>query len=190
MSAHCLHSGVLRRILLTLEVWYCVVPIHIALFDAYHSMNIKIFRFSIPFRSNLIINNIDLENRQGIIVSVSYKGQIGFGEASPLESFSKETLSDVLWALEGLIVAVDNCSIGEARELAKLHLSSAPSAAFAFDTALYDLEAKINNKALRYFINAEALEHISVNALIDEDLSLSNKTFKVKFIYGSNYFGR
>ncbi len=143
-------------------------------------MNIKIFRFSIPFRSNLIINNIDLENRQGIIVSVSCMGQTGFGEASPLESFSKETLSDVLWALEGLIVAVDNCSIGEARELAKLHLSSAPSAAFAFDTALYDLEAKINNKALRYFINAEALEYISVNALIDEDLSLSNKTFKVK----------
>ena len=143
-------------------------------------MNIKIFRFSIPFRSNLTINNIDLENRQGIIVSVSYMGKIGFGEASPLESFSKETLSEVAWALEGLIVAVNNCSIGEARELAKLHLSSTPSAAFAFDTALYDLEAKINNKALHCFINTESLEHISVNALIDENLSLSNKTFKVK----------
>lgn len=150
-------------------------------------MKIKIDKFSIPFKKHLIVNNVCLKDRQGIIVSISHMGQTGFGEASPLESFSKETLSDTIWALEGLLITINDCSISQARELAKLHLGSVPSAAFAFDTALYDLESKLSNKSLRCFINPKALESINVNTLINKDSSLSNKSLKVKLL-GKNIF--
>ena len=143
-------------------------------------MKIQVYRFSIPFKNEIIFNNIHLQNRLGLIISIALNDQVGIGEASPLETFSKETLSDIVWKLEGLSPELQNCSINDARELAKIHLEGTPSAAFAFDTAIYDLESKLNNQPFRFFINDQALSLINVSSLDNVNSISSNKSIKVK----------
>lgn len=55
-------------------------------------MNPKLYHYSLPIKTQLILRGKSLAFREGLIVEVSKNGKVGFGEISPLPFFSKETL--------------------------------------------------------------------------------------------------
>ena len=111
-------------------------------------------------------------------------GFIGYGEASPLPSFNRESFEEAGYCLEGFKLAIrdinEPISIEESIILSNVHTLTAPSATFAIQTALYDLLSTKNNQSLSSFINSDSLSSIQSNGIYNLTSINNYKVVKVK----------
>ncbi len=127
----------------------------------------KVTPFSIPFVKLLQTAEMSYSHREGVWVSMTGNGHNGIGEASPLPGFSKETLKEVHYALEGFHQAIDGEDLDseELLLLINIHSQNIPSVRFALETAIYDILAKEEKLPLAKFLNPNAKTKIAVNGL-------------------------
>ena len=111
-------------------------------------------------------------------------GFIGYGEASPLSSFNRESFEEAGYCLEGFKLAIrdinEPISIEELIILSNVHTLTAPSATFAIQTALYDLLSTKNNQSLSNFINSNSLSSVQSNGIYNLTSINNYKVIKVK----------
>ena len=119
-----------------------------------------------------------------IIKIIDSDGIIGYGEASPLPSFNIETFEASGYCLEGFKLAANHIdeeiSLEELIILSNVHTLDAPSAAFAIQTALYDLISKKNNQSLSSFINPDFLSQVKSNGIYNLTSIDKYKVIKLK----------
>ena len=123
--------------------------------------------YSIPFIKPLQTAGETYTHREGIWLQLQSENYTGVGEAAPLGGFSRETLKEVHYALEGFHQAVEgeDFEIDELISLIEVHSQNTPSVRFALETAIYDILAKRAELPLAKFLNIKAEKEIAVNGL-------------------------
>ena len=120
---------------------------------------VKIERRFLRYKKAIYTSNGKITDREVILLRVKNKeGICGYGESSPLEGFTKETIEDV----EKILF-----------EWSKTHsddlLSDAPAAKSAVDCAIADLKAKESGLPLHKFLNPESPTSFPVSHLLIGD---------------------
>ena len=120
---------------------------------------VKIERRFLRYKKAIYTSNGKITDREVILLRVKNKeGICGYGESSPLEGFTKETIEDV----EKILF-----------EWSKTHsddlLSDAPVAKSAVDCAIADLKAKELGLPLHKFLNPESPTSFPVSHLLIGD---------------------
>ena len=90
----------------------------------------------------------------------------GYGDCCPLANFSNETYEDAGYALEGFKLAIEegiDIDIEELINLSEAHGYSQPSVQFSIDSAIYDLQSKIENISLNKFLNPKSQQFVPVS---------------------------
>ncbi len=124
-------------------------------------------QFSIPFVKPFITSAGTLTHREGYWITLSDGSVRGIGEAAPLPGFSKETLQEVRYALEGFHQAAEGeyYDRDELLSLIQVHTEEIPSARFALETAVFDILAQQKNIPLAKVINPKATAEVAVNGI-------------------------
>ena len=109
--------------------------------------NIDIKHVAFDMVNNLDTFSIKHNKRDSWLIKITEKyGTIGYGESSPLVGFNNETFDQAGYALEGFKLAVNNLNedldLDEILILANVHSLDAPSATFAINSAIYDIESQ------------------------------------------------
>ena len=132
-------------------------------------------------KSSNFIHNI---RNSWIIKIEDNDGFIGYGEASPLPTFNRESFEESGYCLEGFKLAIrdinEPISIEELIIFSNVHTLTAPSATFAIQTALYDLLSTKNNQSLSSFINSDSLSSVQSNGIYNLTSINNYKVIKVK----------
>ena len=127
----------------------------------------QVIPYSIPFVKPLQTAGETYTHREGIWLKIQSEEFTGFGEAAPLLGFSRETLKEVHYALEGFNQAIEGESFEneELFSLIEVHSQNIPSVRFSLETAIYDLLAKEAELPLAKYCNLGAKTEISVNGM-------------------------
>jgi len=121
-------------------------------------IEIKFVPYSVDFLSPFKSSEGEISRRTGALVRVSLGSLVGYGEASPLPGYSRDSLEQVLVELQ--LLSQRRPSVEEF-----LYSSVLPSLQFALSTALGDLLGKIENKPLRQLLSPESLSSVKINQL-------------------------
>jgi O-succinylbenzoate synthase len=152
-----------------------------------------LYRYTLPLTRPINVKGGELTERSGFAIKLADEnGHCGFGEASPLPSFSFENLETVAsqllslrYSLSGEDIPRDleELSYGFARWLERFDL--APSVRFGFETAVLNLIANSRNLPLRKVISDVFRDTVSVNGLLsgtrDEILSKAARLQQVGY---------
>ena len=127
----------------------------------------QVIPYSIPFVKPLQTAGETYTNREGIWLKLQSEKFTGFGEAAPLSGFSRETLKEVHYALEGFHHAIEgeNFVSDELFSLIEVHSQNIPSVRFSLETAVYDILAKEAELPLAKFLTPNAKTEILVNGI-------------------------
>ncbi len=133
-----------------------------------------LFRYELPLSEPLTLKGLTLHSRQGLLLElIGESGMTGWGEASPLPGFSRETLEEAAGGLRELASSMTGRELtGDspgpestlARELDRLDL--APSVRFAFELALWNLYARFHGRSLPELVTPRPREWVPVNGLL------------------------
>lgn len=127
--------------------------------------SINISSYELNFRKQYINAKFKLNKRKGWIIQLSSNGFTGYGDCSPLEKFSIETLDQCAYALEGFKLSIGSnydIDLDELLYLSKVHGEDVPSVQFAIDCAIYDLFSQLNQVQFNKYLNQNASSEISV----------------------------
>jgi len=140
---------------------------------------VNIWSFSLRLDRNLKLAGQIYDRREGLLVElIDTKGQVGWGEISPLPGFSRETFEDALSHLKSarqriigrdLPILSENsfCTHGISTLSGFLSDSSlAPSVGFGLNTAWLTCMANERCKRLAEMLHPNPMKSISVNALL------------------------
>ena len=138
-------------------------------------MNIKQFDvtpFSIPFIKPLQTAGKTYTNREGVWLQLRNEDYTGIGEAAPLEGFSRESVKEVHYVLEGFHQAIDGERFDSEDFIAliNIHTEDIPSARFALETAIFDILSQKSKKPLAEFLNPKSKSQVSVNGIVEVHL--------------------
>ena len=143
----------------------------------------EVIPYSIPFVKPLQTAGETYTHREGIWLQLQSENYTGVGEAAPLDGFSRETLKEVHYALEGFHQAVkgEDFEIDEVISLIEVHSQNTPSVRFALESAVYDMLSKDAGVPLCKYLNSNAKPEIAVNGLVGLHLPVDGfKVMKVK----------
>lgn len=164
-----------------------------------------LYRYSLPLRRPLTLAGRECNRRDGLIVRLeSEKGNVAYGEASPLDGFCSESLKDaerqlksVVHRFDGLSIAQDEAkldgSLGDwiDKHTVLLDGSLCASARYALETAILQLLSADRSVALGQLIDPACHATVDLNCLLvgDEEALLTRaarlvragfRTFKLK----------
>lgn len=100
---------------------------------------------------------------------VDDKGQIGFGEASPLEGHSPESLSQCHAALQHMLNTIKEIpffDVADVKKISSYFRKSPASARFALESALLDICAKQKQIPLWRLFTEDANPSVQINTLV------------------------
>jgi o-succinylbenzoate synthase len=134
----------------------------------------NLHRYKLPLSEPLALRGMVLHHREGLLLELSGAGgAVGWGEASPLPGFSRESLGGAAGQLRDLASSMMGREItGDridpdgrfGRELDAMDL--APSVRFGFELALWDLYAAARGRALAELVTPRPRATVPVNALV------------------------
>ncbi len=137
-------------------------------------------RYELPLSEPLALKGMVLRRREGLLLELTGDGgAVGWGEASPLPGFSRESLDETAEQLRDLASFVGGREITDdwvdpdgnfSRELEAMDL--APSARFGFELALWDLYAAAHTKTLVELVTPRPRATVPLNALISPDKAI------------------
>ena len=136
-------------------------------------------------KNKLQTSNYIHKSRDSWIISIKDDlGNEGFGEASPISIFNNESIIESGYSLDGFKLALsdvnDEIDIEELILLSEVHTLNNPSAAFAIQTALFDLVSKINNKTISGYINQNSSLKLKCNGIYNLTSLDNYNTIKIK----------
>jgi O-succinylbenzoate synthase len=128
-------------------------------------------RYNLRLSEPLTLKGIVLRYREGLLLElIGEGGTVGWGEASPLPGFSRESLDEAARQLRDLASSMVGRGVTEdfslARELDAMGL--APSVRFGFELALFNLYAASRGRSLSDFVTPHPRMMVPVNALISD----------------------
>jgi O-succinylbenzoate synthase len=133
-----------------------------------------LYRYKLPLSEPLELKGTLLRHREGLLLGLADEdGVVGWGEASPLPGFSRESLEEAAEQLRGLAPTMVGREITSdwidpdgdfSRELDSMDI--APSARFGFELALWDLYAASRARSLPELVTSRPAATVPVNALI------------------------
>jgi O-succinylbenzoate synthase len=131
-------------------------------------------RYELPLSEPLALKGTVLSHREGLLLELSGEGgTAGWGEASPLPGFSRESLDKAAVQLRDLASSMAGREITDdwidpngnfSRELDSMNL--APSVRFGFELALWNLYAVARGRSLPEIIAPRPRATVPINALI------------------------
>jgi O-succinylbenzoate synthase len=143
--------------------------------------SVRFFRYDLPLRKPLLIGHEILQKRSGLLLClVSDDGSRGWGDAAPLPGFSAERFSGILEEARRLVRTLCNKPVPD--DLAPLgdgfgrwlqHTSLSCSMTAALETAVLDLQARVQGTSLRRKLNPEAADSIAINGLLNPEKDLA-----------------
>ena len=139
--------------------------------------------YKIFFKNEYANSKISIKERKGWIISISNGDMVGYGDASPLDEFSNESYEQAGYGIQGFKLAmdgIDDIDFEEALQLASAHGEMQPSVQFAIETALYDLQSKIDNISLYRFLNSKSLDTVKVCSYDEYLPAYDNMVIKIK----------
>jgi o-succinylbenzoate synthase len=133
-----------------------------------------LYRYELPLCEPLALRGVTLHRREGFLLElIGERGTTGWGEASPLPGFSRETLEEAAGGLRELAEGMTGREVTAdlpgphgalARELDRL--DPAPSVRFAFELALWNLYAGFHGRSLPELVTPRPREWVPVNGLL------------------------
>ncbi|MDD3558670.1 MAG: o-succinylbenzoate synthase [Melioribacteraceae bacterium] len=133
--------------------------------------NIKYIKYRLPLRQPILTSKFKLNERSGLIIRLEdSNGNIGYGEASPLDGFSNETLDEAENEIKSFINQNVDFNV-EFDPTTKTYKSAntdikSPSFSLAFEQALFSLMLVSGYSSLESF-GLEAIHEIKFNGLVD-----------------------
>ena len=130
-------------------------------------INLQTFRYQSPLRVPFVNSQFTYSETNGIIIKLCIDGYCGFGEASPLANFSKESIREILWGLEEIKLGLDTSIEYDKEELFaifKLYSVKCPTLNFALDMALLDILAQKQNKSIAKYLSVNASDSIRLTS--------------------------
>ncbi len=133
-----------------------------------------LYRFRLPLTGPLVLRGATLEHREGLLLRLEGEdGASGWGEASPLPGFSRESLPDAARDLQNLAASivgqdVTDGWVGADGELARLldGMGLAPSVQFGLELAAWSLYAEAYGVTLPAVISPGSRPTVPVNGLL------------------------
>ncbi len=150
-----------------------------------------LYRFNVPFKHPLKIKNIELHQREGLIlVLTDTSGHVGLGEISPLIGFSHETMETAIYKTTMLVDRMINFGALIAQPNAGRNTGwsdrTAPSVVhFGVETALLSLLANARNISMGAMLYGSSSTKIPINGLIQS--SLSEWVFEAESLVSKGY---
>ena len=144
---------------------------------------IQFKRYDVDLRSPLQNSNMTITQRSGSIIKLFLDDNCGFGEAAPLSPYSKESLTEISWALEELKSALcehRNYSDRELFDLFELYSHKTPTLHFALDMALYDILSTKQKISIAKYLNKNNLNTLKFSSIYNGLINKSFKKMKVK----------
>ena len=133
-----------------------------------------LYRYELPLCEPLALGGVVRHHREGLLLELTGDGgAVGWGEASPLPGYSRESLREAAGQLRQLASSMVGREITEAwiapdgdfsRELDSMDL--VPSARFGFELALWDLYAALRRRSVLDLIAPRQGASVPVSALI------------------------
>ena len=132
----------------------------------------RLYRYHLPLAEPQKLKGTTLRHREGLLVELE-GGAVGWGEASPLPGFSRESLDETARKLRDLASSMVGREVTDdwidtngdfSRELDARDL--APSVRFGFELAVWNLYAAAHGTALSELITPHPRATVPVNALI------------------------
>lgn len=112
-----------------------------------------------------------LPERRGLILRLEEtSGRTGWGEAAPLEGFSRETLEEATEAARIVLPDLTDLAVASGTWLDVFSRSpspSVPSVAFALESAILELMAQVRGQSVRDILGGGP-SSVTLNALLDE----------------------
>ena len=136
--------------------------------------DLKIFKFEIPLTRVLLLKNIELTKRSGLLIGlIDDQGNLGYGEISPLPGLHQESMHDaLLWLQKNRRHILQTQFPRECRKLSGLFeellapLSPPPSVRFGVEMAVLNLFAAREKISLSRFLNDSPQETVYINGLL------------------------
>jgi o-succinylbenzoate synthase len=146
-----------------------------------------LYRYELRFSEPLALKGTILHHREGLLLELTGEGgAVGWGEASPLPGFSRESLDEAAAQLRDVASSMVGREMTEgwvdtdgdySRELDAMDL--APSVRFGFELALWNLYAASYGRSLPELIAPRPRATVPVNALVsgsaDEVLEVARR---------------
>jgi len=134
----------------------------------------RLYRYELPLTEPLELQGTTLRQREGLLVELAGDGDVvGWGEAAPLPSFSREELDEVSGQLRALADAMVGREVAvdlpdpEGSLACELDAGDlAPAARFGFELALWSLYAASSGRVLPELVTPRPREVVPINALI------------------------
>ena len=136
-----------------------------------------LYRYELPLSEPLALKGMVLRHREGLLLELTGEGgTAGWGEASPLPGFSRESLDEAAVQLHDLAAPVVGREITNdwvdpngnfSREL-DTSAGLAPSVRFAFELAIWELYAVAHGRSLPEIMTPRPRATVPVNALIPD----------------------
>ncbi len=140
----------------------------------------RLYRYHLPLAESPKLKGTTLRHREGLLVELTGDGgAVGWGEASPLPGFSRESLDEAARQMRDLASSMVGREVtgdwidtnGDfSRELDAMDL--APSVRFGFELAVWNLYAASRGKSLPELVAPQPRATVPVNALISPDEAL------------------
>lgn len=133
-------------------------------------MSFSAYTYRIPFIDPLQTSLQTLTHREGFVFCYRLEDKLLFGEAAPLEGFSKETMKEI----RSKLAVADNeitTALGKAQPVDALssvyeERDFPPSMQFGLDSLAYQIEAHRNNHTLADHLFPRVKDKIPLNALV------------------------
>ena len=125
--------------------------------DGYWSLYMKIKKIkqtplTLKLNNTFFNAKAQYSTKESIIIEIITDSFSGYGEISPLDNFSTETLQEINWGLQAFMQSIDyniEYSLEDILILTEVYCNQIPSLHFGIDTAFYDIESKKNKGTIR-----------------------------------------
>lgn len=127
---------------------------------------IKIKPYQISFKKEYKNAKFSINQRKGWIIEIHSDGEVGYGDACPLDGFSVEGYSQSGYGLEGFKLSLSDTNkieLDELLSLSEAHGELQPSVEFAIQSAVYDLISKLENIPLNKYFSKDAQGSVMTN---------------------------
>lgn len=152
----------------------------------------RVYKYSLPFYEPLYVHGFKLTNKEGLVIHLESDGDAeGFGEVTPLDGWSEESLNDAREQVRELRTSLTGRDVSPGVEKLEGKMRSwfgemnlRPSVQFGMEMAVLNLIASTQNTALFQSItHAHSVhrDYTRVTALLDgtvEEVARQAKTFK------------
>jgi o-succinylbenzoate synthase len=134
----------------------------------------EIFRYDLPLRNSLEVNNVQMRDRSGFLIRISDEHRyLGIGEVAPLPGLHKENLAEALENFREVVPLLESREIPPGLERLDSGFENwigekavLPSVRFGLEMAILNLLADHRNLSLGRLLSQSCQQAVQINGLL------------------------